>query len=117
MTIRKLFIRFNEHVKSANWKQKTAVGNHIFMTEHKIDISDLKLIQPVRQHWKIEFYEAIHIHRHKHENLLNIDDGNMRSPLLNLFSVEKKIDERIIDLTEDTPNLSMEETFYECESE
>lgn len=39
----------------------------------------------------------------------------MKSPLLNLFSIERKVDECIIDLTEDTPNLSINETFYDCE--
>lgn len=100
MTIRKLFIRFNEHIKSANWKQKTAVGKHIFDTNHEVNISELKLVQPIR---------------HRHENLLNVDDGNIKSPLLNLFVVKRKVDERVIDLTEDTPNTSMNETFYDCE--
>ncbi len=65
--------------------------------------------------WKIEYFEAIFIHRHKHENLLNVDDGNVKSPLLNLFLIEKKVDESIIDLSNDTPDTSLSETFYDCE--
>lgn len=34
MTIRKVFIRFNEHVNSARWKNKIAVGKHIFSANH-----------------------------------------------------------------------------------
>lgn len=67
MTIRKLFVRFNEHVNSAKWKNKTAVGRPTFSSNNGVHISDLQLIQPVRQMWKVEYYEAIHIHRHKHE--------------------------------------------------
>lgn len=115
LTIRKLFVRFNEHIKSANWKQKSAVGKHIFSTSHEVNISELKLMKPVRQMWKIEYHEAIYIHKHKHENLLNVDDGNIQSPLLHLFLMERKTDERIIDLTEDTPNSSADEMFFDCE--
>ena len=99
MTIRKLFVRFNEHVKSAGWKSKTAIGKHIFSAKHEVHISELKLIQPINQTWKVEYYEAIHIHMHKHENLLNTDDGNITSPLLKLFTLERRIDENIISLT------------------
>lgn len=115
MSIRKIFIRFNEHINSARWQRKTAVGRHIFSSGHEINISNLELIQPVRQMWKVEFYEAIHIHKHKHENLLNIDDGNIDSPLLELFVLKKRVDENIVDLTEDTPNSSASESFYDCE--
>lgn len=115
LTVRKLFERFNEHIKSTNWKNKTAVGRHIFSTQHDIHISDLKLIQPIATRWKIEYFEAIHIHKHRHENLLNIDDGNITSPLLRLFTIERKTDTHIIDLTNDTPNTSIDEIFYECE--
>lgn len=115
MTVHKLFVRFNEHIKSTNWKQKTAVGNHIFSTAHGIDIGQLKLIRPVKQLWKVEYYEAIHIHRHKHENLLNMNDGDIQSPLLRLFLVKRKYDERPIDLIDDQPSSSGEESFYDCE--
>lgn len=117
MTIRKLFVRFNEHVNSARWKKKTAVGRHIFSSNHHVNISELKLIKPVRHLWKIEYFEAIHIHRHKHENLLNIDNGNVESPLLDLFVLERKVDTNVIDLisdTEDTLNSSMDGSFYDC---
>lgn len=116
MTVRKLFERFNEHVNSVRWKRKTAVGRHMFITEHQINISELKLMQPIATGWKLEYYEAIHIHKHKHENLLNIDDGNITSPLLYLFTIERTTDENIIDLTEGTPDTSYEgEEFFDCE--
>lgn len=115
MTIRKLFVRFNEHIKSANWKRKSAVGKHIFSSNHQIHISELKLIQQVQQMWKIEYFEAIYIHKNKHLNLLNVDDGNITSQLLNLFVLERKIDTDVIDITEDTPNSSIDESFYDAE--
>lgn len=115
MTVRKLFERFNEHVNSVRWKRKTAVGRHMFITEHKVNISELKLIQPVATGWRLEYYEAIHIHKHKHENLLNLDDGNITSPLY-LFTIERTTDENVIELFEDTPNKSFEgEEFFDCE--
>jgi len=117
LSIRKLFIRFNEHVNSARWKNKTAVGRLIFSSNHKVNISELKLVKPVRQMWKIDFYEAIHIHRHIHENLLNVDEGNVKSPLLDLFVLERRVDPDIIDLTEstETSDSSASESFYDCE--
>lgn len=116
MTIRKLFEHFNEHVKSAKWKRKTAVGQHMFITKHQVNISELKLIQPIATEWKLEYYEAIHIHKHRHENLLNADDGNITSPLLHIFTIERTTSEDIIDLTEDTPNTTGEgEEFFDCE--
>lgn len=47
-----------------------------------------------------------------HENLLNVDEGNIKSPLLNLFVLERRIDERVIDLTEDTPDTSIDDFFF-----
>lgn len=64
----------------------------------------------------MEFYEAIHIYKNKHRNLLNLDNGNMKSPLLELFAIERKYDRDVIDLTQDTPNVSLDdESYYECE--
>lgn len=114
MTIRKLFIRFNEHIKSAKWKTKTAVGKHIFSSKHQVDISALKLVQEVKQKWKIEYYEAVHIYKNKHQNLLNVDLGNIISPLLDLFTLEKIIDDDIVDLTNDTLDESMNDEFFDC---
>lgn len=115
VSIRKIFIRFNEHVNSAKRKQKPAVGKHIFSAKHEINISDLKLVQPVKQLWKVEYYESIHIHKHKHENLLNADDGNIKSPLLELFVLKRRVAENVIEITEDSPNSSTNESFYDCE--
>lgn len=114
MTIRKLFVRFNEHIKSSKWKTKTAVGKHIFSSKHQIDISALKLVQEVRQKWKVEYYEAIHIYKNKHQNLLNEDLGNIISPLLNLFTLEMCVDNNVVDLTNDTLDDSMNDEFFDC---
>lgn len=114
MSIRKIYERFNEHVNSAKWKRKTAIGKHICSFKHDVHISDLKLVQPISQTWKIEYYEAIHIHKHKHESLLNIDEGNVVSPLLKLFTVPRVIDKNVIELIDDTPDTSTDE-FYDCE--
>lgn len=54
-------------------------------------------------------------HKHKHENLLNVDDGNVRSSLLNLFLLKRKKDKRFIDLTDDTLDSDIDESFYDCE--
>lgn len=116
MSSRKIYVRCNEHLNSSRWKRKTAVGKHIHRTKHNVDISGLKLIQEVRTKWKMEFYEAIHIYKNKHRNLLNLDNGNVKSPLLELFAIERKYDRDIIDLTQDTPNVSLDdESYYECE--
>lgn len=48
LTIRKLFVRYWEHERSANWKQKTAAGKHIHRN-HLMNISTLKLVQEVRR--------------------------------------------------------------------
>ncbi len=115
-TIRKLFVRFNEHIHSAKWKNKTAIGKHISTTNHVVNISELKLVQPVSKPSKIEWYEAIHIRKNLHQNLLNIDDGNVNSPLLNLFNKRRVIDKNIIDLPDDDVlNSSNEDVFFECE--
>lgn len=115
MTIRKLFVRFKEHVDSARWKAKTAVGRHIFGTsKHDVNISDLRLIQEVRQHWKIEYYEAIHIHKNKHRNLLNVNLGDVKSPLLKLFQVKRITDNNIIDITDDTLSENSDDEYEDC---
>ncbi len=114
MSIRKLFVRFNEHIHSARWKTKTAVGKHIFSSKHQINISELKLVQEVRQKWKIEYFEAIHIYKNKHQNLLNEDLGNIVSPLLDLFTLEKIIDNDVVDLTNETHDVSIDEEFFDC---
>jgi hypothetical protein len=106
-SVRKLFIRYNGHINSAKWKKKTSVGKHIFQSKHQINISDLKLLQEVRQKWKIEFYEAIHIHK----NLLNSDDGPVRSSILKFFLTERKVDQNFIDLTDQTDD---EDEFFDC---
>lgn len=114
MTVRKLFVRFNEHIRSTNWKTKTAVGKHIFSSKHQINISELKLVQEVKQRWKIEYFEAIHIYKNKHQNLLNVDLGNIVSPLLDLFTLERIVDDDVIDLTNETHDESADDLFFDC---
>ncbi len=104
MTVRKIYERFNEHVKSAAWKTKTSVGAHMSSTNHTVDISGLDLVQCVQKAWKMEFYEAIHIYKNIHLNLLNSDNGNIKSKLL---------EGDIIDLTDDTHEHSFDE-FFDC---
>ena len=52
-------------------------------------------------------------------NLLNADDGNIRSPLLKLFATKKTVDEQIIEIyDDDMPNLSgrgHEDVFFDCD--
>ena len=99
---------YSQLVPSTWWKMAFLV--------YEIGISDLKLVQPVHKAWKMEYFEAIHIHKHKHENLLNGDDGNIISPILKLFDVRRKIDERIIDLTADLSNdEGVSEIYFDCE--
>lgn len=77
-----------EHINSSNWQRKTAVGEHISDKKHEVNVSGLKLIQPISSKWKMEYYEAIHIQKHIHEDLLNMDEGNVTSLLLYLFTQE-----------------------------
>lgn len=65
-----------------------------YCSNHQINISELKLVQQVHKMWNIEYIEAIHIHKHKHENQLNEDDGNIKSPLLELFIIKRRVDEK-----------------------
>lgn len=116
-TIRCAYVRYNEHEKSANWKNKTAIGKHIHYTNHSFNISSLRLVQEVRRPWLNELYEAIHIRKNSHLHLLNEDNGNIKSPLLSLFATKRVIDENVIDLTDDTFHLSVndDEIFFDCE--
>lgn len=115
-SIRKIYIRYNEHEHSANWRNKTAVGKHIFTTRHNVNISGLKLVQQVTNHKKIEWYEAIHIQKNWHKNLLNMDKGSVNSPLLSLFRVKRRVDPGVIDLIKSSADSSIDESFYDCES-
>lgn len=115
-SVRKLFVRFKEHIQSAHWKTKTSVGKHISESGHVINISDLTLVQEVRQTWKLELYEAIHIKKNSHMTLMNADDGNVNSRLLKLFATKRTVDQNIIDLTNETLNESINEEFFDCES-
>ncbi len=45
-----------------------------------------------------------------------MDDGNIKSPLLQLSLAQRQVDENVIDLIEDTLGSSMCESFYDCES-
>ena len=116
MTVRKLFVRYNEHEKSAKWKQKTAVGKHISSTNHTVNIDSLKLVQEVRRPWNLELYEAIHIKKNLHMSLLNADEGNVKSPLLKLFATKRTIDEHIIEICDnDIDESSHDDIFFDCE--
>lgn len=81
-----------------------------------VDISILKLVEEVRRPWNIEYLEAIHITKHAHQNLLNADNGNVTSPLLSLFATKRTYDRDIIDLCDDTPNMSTseEDELFDC---
>lgn len=82
-------VRAGEHFKSKNWKNKTAVGKHLFENpEHVSEIKNVSLVREVQQPWKAECYEAIHIHKNKHKSLLKEDSGNIKSSLLKLFTRE-----------------------------
>lgn len=72
-------------------------------------------VQQVTNPNKIEWYEAIHIHRNYHKNLLNADKGSVSSPILKLFEVKRKLDQNVIDLALDSPDSSIDETFFDCE--
>lgn len=86
-TIRNIEKRFNEHMyqfKNGN-SEKSGVAKHLIENGHKIDISNIKLVQEVNENRHIEIFETIHIRKNKHKNLMNADMGNVQSTLMNIF--------------------------------
>lgn len=86
-TIRNIEKRFYEHMyqfKNGN-SEKSSVAKHLIENGHKIDISNIKLVQEVNENRHIEIFETIHIRKNKHKNLMNGDMGNVQSTLMNIF--------------------------------
>ena len=52
---------------------------------HTTDLSKLQLVKEVNNKYKLRYYEAIHIHKNK-SNLMNGDLGNVKLPLLDIFT-------------------------------
>ena len=77
--------------------------------------SGLKLVQQVSNPNRIEWYEAIHIHKNYHRNLLNADKGSVNSPILNLFDVKRKVDPVVIDLASESLDMDDDSIFFDCE--
>ena len=99
MTCRCIETRYDEHER--HWRlgrsEKSAVAQHMLNNYgHTTDISKLTLVQEVTQTHKLRFLEAIHIHRNK-TNIMNLDLGNVKSPLLQLFT-EKNRERTIFDI-------------------
>lgn len=86
-TIRNIETRFSEHMYQFKNKNidKSSVAKHLIESQHKIDISNIRLVQEVNNNNQIEIIEAIHIRKNKHKNLMNADMGNIQSPLINIF--------------------------------
>jgi len=98
------------------WGQQSGKIRLRLDTTHDINISDLRLVQEVRDECKIEYLEEIHFRKNNQCNLLNADNGNIRSLFLSLIVVERTVDKKVVDLTQDTAIESLdEESFYECE--
>ena len=79
--------RLNQHIKSANWKNKTAVGKHTMNPiRHEMNLSELCL--ECKQLNRMGSWNIMRqfISR-RTDTLLNIDSGNMKYPLLNLFAL------------------------------
>ena len=76
---------------------KSAVAYHMLNNKnHTTDISKLQLVKEVNDKNKLRYYEAIYIYKNK-LNLMNGDLGNVKSPLLDLFS-EKPKERTIFDI-------------------
>lgn len=88
-TIRNPTKRFDEHMQ--DWinenqdENASAVAAHLLKNGHKIDIDNVKLVKEVRSKWKIDFEEAVYIHKNKHLKLMNRKLGDIDSPMLSVF--------------------------------
>jgi hypothetical protein len=52
---------------------------------HKFDISNLRMLQPMSDQRKLNFLETYHIQRNKNRKLMNHDDGQLQSPLIDIL--------------------------------
>ena len=73
------------HFKSKNSNNKSGVAKHLIENKHIIDISNIQLVQGVRNNNKIDIIESTHIRQNRQTNLMNEDTGNVQSTLINIF--------------------------------
>lgn len=82
-------VRYLEHEKCYFKKDKrSAVARHLIDNKHVTDLSNVKLVQPVsgRNTTVFECYEKIQIIKNgRTKNLMNLNNGNIDSPLFNLI--------------------------------
>ena len=83
---RKIQTRFKEHLNPKNI-DRSAVASHIFETNHKISIDDLSLLHEVRDNRKLEIVETYYIQNTCNTQLLNNDNGPIKSVL---FQVKRR---------------------------
>jgi hypothetical protein len=88
MTERNPVVRFGEHMDCVRRSDcRSGVARHLVEYGHTIDVSKLKLIQPVnsRNTRVFECYEKLHIVKNrKCRELMNLNDGNVNSILFDL---------------------------------
>lgn len=102
MTYKCLEVRYNEHER--DWRlrhlNESSLAKHMLKNKgHTTDITKVKLVKEVNKAHKLRFVEAIHIYKNK-LNLMNSDLGNVKSPLLDLFT-EKQKERTILDIITD----------------
>jgi hypothetical protein len=81
-TRRNIKTRFKEHIYYSNYKieNKSALSDHLIQTNHKVDFSNLNLIQKVNKPSQLNIKEAIAMKKNK-----NILINNDLTPLENIL--------------------------------
>lgn len=82
-TLRNLETRFAEHMRHAKngSRDLSAVAKHLIDFNHDTDISKMELVKSVNNWRTIDIYESAIINEHRDEDLMNNDDGMLRSKL------------------------------------
>lgn len=89
-TKRPILTRFKEHMAHKKYGrfEKSSVAQHIFDNDHRIDVSNLKLVKAVNNSKFLNIYESIEIFKNKRNiDVMNSDDGPI--PFTPLFGLLK----------------------------
>jgi hypothetical protein len=97
-TRRSILTRYKEHFSHSNNNhvQLSSVAKHMKLKinggrricEHKFDLTNLKLLKCVNNHYKLDAYESIYLFKNRKRQLMNDEMqkfGNIQSPLFKLM--------------------------------
>ena len=96
-TRRSIKIRYNEHCADCRKEatQDKPMPFHAISNHH--NFQDVKLLKEVRNPLQLDAYESLYLHKHKNENLVNIQNyGNINS---GLFKIAGNLKDSINHLT------------------